>query len=399
MLITVVGREHVLLAGPLDFWTNRLTITNVMFNSGAYGAGKFVVGAYFIYYQSGGSQLRGGALFTSADGREWRSTLDEPANHVLFGNGIFLAERGGDNSWIHVSTNAEEWISRLRPGYELHGTVSRADFGLGRFWIQRETSTATFRYSSTNGLDWKLESTNAPNRTIQFAGDRFFAKTDPILQSFDGVNFIPADGWPRFDSIAYNHGIWVAIDSSSIPGAPPPGTISVSTNGASWSTVNVTGQQGNGIELYTVGEHFILTAGSNYFFESTDALKWTAHKVVSGIRANYSRLTGVIYGADSLLVLMNYQEGFQKPVYTAFSGTILQSQPLTAAAPSILSASLTPALTLREGPTGAGYSIESAPSLSGPWTRETRVFPISFPYVFLAPGPEPNQKFYRAVPE
>jgi len=109
-------------------------------------------------------------------------------------------------------------------------------------------------------------------KSIQFVGDRFFAKADPILQSFDGVNFIPADGWPRFDSIAYNHGIWVAIDSSSMPGAPPPGTISVSTNGASWSTVNVTGQGNYQIQLYTAGERFILTAGSNYFFESTDAL-------------------------------------------------------------------------------------------------------------------------------
>lgn len=387
----VVRLDQSLFAGPLDFWTNRLTITNVMFQSGAYGVGKFVVAASFI--------PRGGAIFTSADGKEWRSTLDDPANYVLFGNGTFLAERTADDSWIHVSKNGEDWISRLPPGHELNGLRSLADFGLGRFWIQRETTTATLRYSSKDGMDWRLESTNAPSRIIQFAGDRFFAKTEPILKSFDGVNFTPADGWPRFDSIAYNLGIWVAVDSSSIPGAPPPGTVSVSTNGASWSTVNVTGQQGNRIELYTAGERFILTVGSNYFFESTDGLKWTAHKVVSGIRANYSKLTGVIYGADSLLVLMNYQEGFQKPVYTASSGTVFQSLPLSASASSILSASLAPALTLREGFTGAGYTIESAPFPSGPWTRETKVFPSSFPYVFLAPESENTQKFYRAVSE
>jgi hypothetical protein len=273
------------------------------------------------------------------------------------------------------------------------------DFGLGRFWVDKDVDVPAshLRFSSFDGLLWKLETTNAPPAgSTRFFGDRFLSVSESFLESFDGVEFSPAIGWPPIHSVAFNKGTWVVVDASLTPGSPPPGTISVSTNGTTWSSLVVTKINTSNQKVTASGGRFFLTVEANYFFESVDGFNWTDHRVVGG---NYRKVSSVVHGADSLLALCNYQETFQKPAYTAISGIVFQSQPLIAPHPSLLAASLKPTLSLLEGHKGAGYLIESSSTPDGPWVRETRVFPSSFPYMFLAPGADANAKLFRAVSE
>ncbi len=372
------------IAAPLDFWTNRFTVTNFAMQAGTFGAGRFVASGASVTSATGG-------LFTSKDGASWTKTSEDNAHAVAFGNGLFVAT---GPQWLHTSSNGDEWISRLAPGHELYGSVSPVEFGLGRFWINRnlDSGRGRIRYSSADGLAWRLESTNSPVVWAQFHGGRFFALGQtPPLQSFDGVDFVPADGWPSIRSIAFMNGTWAVVEPAPASGNPQTGSLLVSTNGRDWTRLLVSQVNPERQRVKAVGERFVLVVGASYFFESTDGFTWTSHRVVGD---PYVVVDDLAYGADTLIALYNRRED-RKPTLAR----LYQSRPLTPPVPVALSASMLPAIVLREGVPGAGFAIESSETPSGPWKFETRVFPDSYPFSFLAPGPAVNHRFFRAMAE
>ncbi|MBX3734951.1 MAG: hypothetical protein KF791_20435 [Verrucomicrobiae bacterium] len=334
----------------------------------------------------GGKLVAGGSsILTSTDGREWRQTLADRADTFAIGNDVIVGQSG---SKLHISNDAETWITRRVP----LGEGGPINFGSGKFVLQINDSSRTI-ICSTNGFDWDICSTNGPRNPVTYCNDRFLTQGPNPEESFDGALFRPAISFPPFTSIAYLKGTWVATDYS--PDVRRT-TISVSTNGVEWSSFLPTSHGSSGDVVSVSGEVFVLTVQREYLFVSADGFKWVDHQVVIG---NKHRVFSVVYGADSFIAFVLYSMDTPRPGVSTPVYQIYQSFPLAPLASTSLSTALHPALTLRDGLPGAGYLIESSVSPGGPWVPELRVFPVAFPYTFLAPGSDTRVKLYRAVSE
>lgn len=108
VIATVAG--FVANSAPLDFWTNRITGTNLILRSADFGNGVFVVGTGVPFRPSEG------AVIVSSDGRQWVKVLDDSAGKIIIGNGIFAGQGG---LGVLVSVDGYEWITRLSKGGNL----------------------------------------------------------------------------------------------------------------------------------------------------------------------------------------------------------------------------------------------------------------------------------------
>ncbi|KAB2667693.1 MAG: hypothetical protein DVB31_07715 [Verrucomicrobia bacterium] len=250
------------LAGPLDFWTPQPALTNALWSDEIFANGRFVIS---IAGQNGA--VSNNAILVSEDGAAWKRTREESASRFTAGNGLILAAVAGPA--VISSVDGQSWIAKRLP---VPWGIRSITFGLGRFWILNDTDPSV-TLSSADGLTWDIVGTNTWGGSLVFCHDRFWTSgTANPLQSFDGTTFQPATNLPSFSSIAYLDGTWVAAKTDDA-------SLAVSTNAIDWTTVSPSPFWARSGWVFSNGQRFIASTSANFFFESTNGLKWLDHQV------------------------------------------------------------------------------------------------------------------------
>lgn len=397
------------LAGPLDFWTCTLVLTNASVSDAIFANGRFIVGV-------GGGQSGRPSTMISEDGLTWRETREETLGSFCTGNGVIVA-RGNDS--IVSSPDGVSWIAR-RP-FRLSRLYSLT-FGPGRFFAQvgNEAGTNTDFWSSMDGVKWTRATTNFWPESFTQAGllpvieyvfDRWITKGSVLgqltvpLQSLDGLNFTSNPDWPLVNKFQHNGTAWVGVIATNTS------LVATSRDGVNWTTLSpnpnwTDNSNGNGTiyGITTSGGRFFASGSVNYFFESTDGIHWTDHQVDVGRSTKWHDWLGlyapVIAGNNRAVAFARVST----PPTNNFNGAgklsvarFYVSQPLTnSIVPELGMASL-PALRLEAGTVGSGYHVEATEAVEGAWRRVATVFPTNFPFTFLAPEGEQRGRLYRAV--
>lgn len=160
---------------------------------------------------------------STEDGLSWAvtanpSTGDDHSPDLLrdvaFGDGVFIAVGGDRNAMIMRSTDGSTWQEDLYPaGEQWKGGVA---YGAGR-WVAVGGVGST-AYSDDGGLSWS-EGGRLPQagRDVAWGNGHFVAIGDDgmIAISTDGFTWTDATVSPeiRLGSVAYGHGMWIAIGS------------------------------------------------------------------------------------------------------------------------------------------------------------------------------------------
>jgi hypothetical protein len=377
-LCLMAGR---LCADPLDYLSLVHSVTNAIPLCGASGNGRFVVSLY-------GVGAKPNALLVSEDGNHWRETRETRlgtarVTSLAYANGMFVGSVGG--TAIVSSGDGEKWGIRYLPSAEQVDTIFSA---LGRFWtVARSATPPRPLISSVDGVVWT--NANAVSSARLVFGDESTLIVDGVIGtnsvrmiSTNGVDFARiAEPMRSFSSLARVRDTWVGHAASTLS------SISVSTNGTNWVTVNL-GESITSARLFVRGGRFILTGSQALFFmDSIDGYRWTVRNV-----APRDEIAELVFGNDSMLVVA--RTGVK--VYPTAARFHL-SRPFTPTLPEPLEASLRPAIVLRSGIVGAGYSIESATKPEGPWIHATTVFPTNFPFSVLVPDGHGERGFFRSV--
>ena len=405
LFLSIVPRTT---AGPLDFWTCSLVLTNATVSDAIFANGKFIV-------SMGGGPAGRSSTMTSEDGVSWRETREERLWGFCTGNGVIVG-RGGDS--IVSTSDGVSWIAR-RPF--LVDTIRGLTFGQGRFVAQvggGSVGDPIRLWTSPDGMGWAMVATNFWPESFArisfvpelcYSGNRWVTLTEPFearslllpepLQSFDGMDFSPNPNWPSFRRLRHNGTSWAGILTDNYR------LVSTSRDGMTWTTIEPNSNWGDNIKTLTAYEgRFFASGWVNYFFESTDGIRWTDHEVDVRLSTKwYDRLTvlapivagnnrAVAFAAVSTPPTNNTSGAGKLPVARFYV-----SQPLTnSIVPELGMASL-PALKLEAGTVGSGYHVEASEAVGGPWRRVATVFPTNFPFTFLAPEGEQRGRFYRAV--
>ncbi len=404
------------LAGPLDFWTCTLVLTNASVSDAIFANGRFVVSLGAPW--SAGSRS---STMISEDGITWRETREQTITRLATGNGVIVGVAGdvgaaGDS--IVSSSDGVAWIAR-RPF--LIGTgINAISFGLGRFLAQvsapgpdpnRAWEMTSDLWSSVDGINWIPWATNiwppfqgGNSPRVTFVQDRWTTLGWPLgpdfpigpLESFDGIQFMPNTTWPPMSALVHNGNTWVGTlwNNSS--------QIAVSKDATNWSVFSPNPNWSNG-RLTTYGGRFFCARGANYFFESIDGTRWVDHEVDLARSAKWFGVLGIF---APILAGNNRAVAFAgvltPPTNSIGNGSrpvtrFYVSQPLTNSIVPELGMMSLPALRLEAGTVGSGYHVEASEAVGGAWRRVATVFPTNFPFTFLAPEGEQRGRFYRAV--
>lgn len=397
------------LAGPLDFWTCTLVLTNASVSDAIFANGRFIVSL-------GGIADSRTSTLVSEDGVTWRETREQAITQLTTGNGLIV---GVARDSIVSSADGVAWIAR-RP-FLIGNGVNSISFGLGRFLAQVSApgpdpsgnwETTSDLWSSVDGINWIPWVTNiwppfqgGSLPRVTFVQDRWTTLMWPTgpdlpigpLESFDGVRFAPNTTWPPLGALEHNGSTWVG--STWTNNSPQ---VAVSKDATNWSVFLPNPNWSNG-RLTTYGGRFFCTPGVNYFFESLDGTRWVDHEVDLARSAKWFGVLGI---SAPILAGNNRAVAFASvrtpPTNSNGSGSrpvtrFYVSQPLTnSLVPELGMASL-PALRLEAGTVGSGYHVEATEAVGGAWRRVATVFPTNFPFTFLAPEGEQRGRLYRAV--
>ncbi len=256
--ITDVGRP---LTCSGTSWVNGAASGGLVFNSLAYGQGKFIApdtSASGNYYTSAnginwlltsGMPLIGwqgiaygnnmwvavglsGALATSPDGLTWTTRTPPGAalnwSSVTYSNGVFIAvSSNSSNNNIMRSTDGINWsLSTITT------TTSwrRAAYGNGT-WVVVGASSAA--YSTDNGVTWTMGSPPVTTwNSVAFGNDTFVAvaTSGQIMSSTNGINWTsrtPSTGGLSLRSVEFGGGVFTIAANSQ--------TAMYSSNGINWS--------------------------------------------------------------------------------------------------------------------------------------------------------------------
>ena len=399
------------LAGPLDFWTRTLAVTN---NFGGPTAAAYSNGRWVASMPIGTGTNATAMTFASDDGRTWQAVREQLISNLTVGNGLFVGIGAGPV--IVSSSDGVGWISRRLP---VANSPQALFYARGLFWCSVPINNPnppqlSILLSSPDALTWSVVSTNARSgiassgqefgRQITYCHDRFFylvsgwygpdQLTDvQTLESFDGIDFRPNPRWPLVNSIAYLNGTWVGTLTTNST------MIAVSTNGMDWTTISPSPWWFGAPSLKVANGRFLVVPGGiiNYFFESTDGMNWVDHEVdFSTLSTPSLRVGDVVDGPNQLLALVSASAGNINGRQASLTRLYL-SQPLTNAMAPVLGICRQPALRLESGAVGSGYHIETADAPNMPWRRLATVYPKAFPFTFLAPEPDQPHRIYRAV--
>ena len=397
------------LAGPLDFWTCTLVLTNASVSDAIFANGRFIVSL------NGGQGGRASTM-VSEDGVTWRETREQTITQMTTGNGLIVGVAGDS---IVSSSDGVAWIAR-RP-FLMGNGVNSISFGLGRFLAQvsapgpdpnRAWEMTSDMWSSVDGMNWIPWATNiwppfqgGNSPRVTFVQDRWTTLMWPTgpdlpigpLESFDGIRFVPNTTWPPMSALEHNGSTWVGLTWTN--NSPQ---VAVSKDSTNWSVFSPTPNWSNG-RLTTYGGRFFCARGANYFFESIDGTRWVDHEVDLARSAKWFGVLGI---SAPILAGNNRAVAFAgvltPPTNSIGNGSrpvtrFYVSQPLTNSIVPELGMMSLPALRLEAGTVGSGYHVEASEAVGGAWRRVATVFPTNFPFTFLAPEGEQRGRFYRAV--
>jgi hypothetical protein len=409
------------LAGPLDFWTRTLAVTNrpalAMPGSAAYANGRWVASL-----PTGIGTNATAMTFVSDDGQNWNPAREQSIGNLTTGNGLFVGVAASGSFPVIVSSaDGVAWITRRLP---IAGNP-QLSYGNGLFWcdVASNNSRDPYRFarmSSPDALTWTIVSTNnilsgqsssgnSYSRATTFCHDRFLALLRDgeypadylpdvqILESFDGVHFTPNANWPLINSIGYLNGTWVGVLATNAS------MITVSTNGTDWTHVNPGPWWPRYPRIKVANGRFIVAGTTqqntrNYFLESSDGMTWVDHEVDLFNTLTWRSLGvfDVVEGPNRVLAMACLVVGGSWP-NEVYANRLYLSEPLTKAVAPVLGIGRQPALRLESGSVGSGYHIEAADAPNMPWRRLATVYPQAFPFTFLAPEPVQTHRIYRAV--
>jgi hypothetical protein len=299
-------------------------------------------------------------IFTSPDGINWTSrTAPNLASTqvyaIAYGGGQWVA--AGNNGTILTSPDAVTWTSRVSGSTQfllsaayVNGHWVVAGFG-GELWHSTDAVTWT-RVGPTVNEDYHAVArvrdafvavSASGSVLVSPTGLSWTAATKPVGQlSFtgiatDGTNSLlltlagsyftstaAANTWTRPGnlvtaatrrSVAYGNGRFVAVgtglDVETLAAASP---ISISTDGASWTSAFSTGN--DIIELWGVtwnGQLFVAVGSFGYIYTSPDGVTWTVRN--SGSSSVPVEFRGVAATTNSYVVV-----GFGGAIYSSSTG-------------------------------------------------------------------------------
>lgn len=299
-LFVVVGRSGTIYTSPDGTtWTERISNTTEDLNSVSYNG---------MMYVAVGTN---GVVVTSLNGVDWTEGniamgLD-PMRGVAFGAGVWVA--AGDMGQIYTSADAITWTEQTFAG----GTafISDVTFDGNRF----AATTQDDIYTSTDGASWTLSFNGFANLDgitttgageIYAVGDggyimRLRGPPNPsqvnILNSIpveltainydgfswfvvgvDGAMFTSATGARWFsrgsdtdqtlNDFVTGNGLRVAVGNN--------GTVTTSTNGSTWSAMQVTGFTARDFQSVTFHDGlFVLAGEAGVILTSPDGSAWT----------------------------------------------------------------------------------------------------------------------------
>ena len=340
---------------PLDTWHTRQVEGDAGDLSGVcHGQGLFVaVGA-------------GGTILTSSTGEIWNAQSSGTTIWlvaVAFGNGAFVAV--GLDGVVLSSPDGTNWTTRDSGVITDLRTVI---FGSGLFVITGYNLILT----SSDGISWARQSSSVSlGRHIVYGNVYFFVEGPP------GSNFISPDGTN-----------WIAQATD------------LSSRG-----------------LYAAGfggGRFLIIDTEVHVFSSHDAVHWTEHGTLTGIRQpaiaygsghfvtgsggqmNYSRDGRVWTSAPAALGPSDICYGNGTFVAVGYPTAIVQSDPV------VWLETVASGTVEVSGPTERTYRIDSRDSAStgDPWVGRTNFTLHASPQVWSDPEQlRPPQRFYRALAE
>lgn len=243
---------------------------------------------------------------STSDGQTWHteqnpSTGDDHSPDLLrgvaYGDGVFLAVGGDQNSMVMRTTDGVNWEEDLAPfgGQWLGG----AAYGNGRWIAAGGVGFAI--YSDDGGLNWsELEGLPFSHiRTMAFADGTFIGTGDDglIITSSDGESFTERrqDGAVRLDYLDWAGGTWVAA-GRQWNGNGFDSSCFASADAQSWVTCPIEG--GSVVHgVYRDGGDVIVVGDGGYWrVGGVDDFSWASAEVPE-----------IAYGADGQWVGVRYE--------------------------------------------------------------------------------------------
>jgi hypothetical protein len=207
---------------------------------------------------------------TSVSGTNWIGLANNPENWMFgatYGNGVFVAV--GDAGSINVSSNGQSWMDVTGPhrsGITAIGCSPNLCVASGFPRINGDSDFTTI--ISTNGVDWFIPTTNAPNMAgLATSGNVFAGVTGGcVFTTVDGLYWSPpiCISTNSLNAICFANGQFVAVGDS--------GSIYTSSDGLNWSNRSIaTTATFNSV---TFGNGLFIAAGTETAC-STNGLSWT----------------------------------------------------------------------------------------------------------------------------
>lgn len=226
---------------------------------------------------------------TSVDGITWTSRALPASGYWSLSacNNMFFLDKytGTADSAYYSSTDGINWTSRTTS--PVNFVRSNSSFiGDGTRFITASSSGAAY-YSTTGIGSWTaITFPLASTYVTRFVGSMWFAvvqsTTNTLATSSDGITWSSATvGWSTPVSgfggdIRYANGKYWSTSGSQV---------AYSTNGTSWTVVNMTGNPPTEFDIYWLNKH--CSIDPTYFYTSSDGIAWTrnAHGLssVSGL--------------------------------------------------------------------------------------------------------------------
>lgn len=271
--------------------------------------------------------------------QNWRWANSLPASEqwkdVAYGNGVYVAV--GLDATIATSPDAITWT--IRRMSTANPTLNGVAFANGLFVAvgmgTSDSIGAGLIMTSTNGIDWTINSTVAATYSAQYS------------------------------EVLYGGGTWVVSGSGS--------NILTSTDGLNWTSRSFPSGVIPGTGSYGAGK-FVLSASGNTVITSPDGITWTRTAVAGAIGASSPYLPDVTFGGGKF-VAVGRDSNFVGVAYTSSDGTTWTQVPTIANAggnTGFLSVVTDGTKFVAAG--GAGV-FSSADGTS--WTKQTSALPSS----------------------
>ena len=378
----VVGPTGNILSSPdTTNWTVR-TVGPMDTLSGIY----YVNGTFIA---TGGNQVetlsRPSTLVTSQDGRAWVRREPGTTNWLAgatYGNGRYVAV--GTNGAIVTSTDTTNWSAATSPTTAQLNAVA---YGAGQFVAVGGTATAATIVSSSDGLNWNLQS--APWNTLYaiiFAQNQFVAvgqtnsssKLSTILTSPDGLNWTAevAATTNSLRTLAFGNGLYLA--------AGDRGQMGVSSDGINWTNVSLNNTLSWRMSAYGGGQFVLGQQSPLGWATSSNGVNWTISNTVRNYFPTYAY--GLTAGTNSFFV-------------AGYFGYIMESGPFIRPATQITLGLLqaNPPVLSITAPEYHGYEILASQPLGSPWVSLGTVSNFSATtYLPVSAATNSNSQFYRA---